>query len=458
MRDRSFILLGVLLFGAISSSAQTVDQTATRDLTEEQQTIKALVEEVKELKSRIAALEAKQAREETAPSTTQPGQVPPAITPPAESQTTVSQPGIFETSPGIKFQGFGSITYKASNANPPQIGASQGFRLGSSGNFSIGVGDLNLFLTSRLTAKTSVLAEITFAEQSNGEFTSDVERLLLRYNANDYFKPSAGRFHTATSYYNKVFHHGLWLQTAADRPLIVEFSDHGGLIPSQAIGTSITGKIPSGKLGLNYIFEYGTPNTTRPQVTTAGAGEVIFNNGNETTVGLFIRPDWLQGLEIGGSFYHDRFAPAIGGAAGGAANGLVSARDVSDVEVSHFGQSIISAHAVYVTPRFEFLNEGFLIQHKLEETGQTFNTPSFYSQISRKFGNRWRPYFRYQYINASTGSPVFPDIGLRHGPSGGLRVELNDYVALKTQLDYKFLRLPGFTDFGNLLVQLAFRF
>jgi len=450
MRDRSFILLGLLLFGTIPSSAQTTDQAPTPDQTEEQQTIKALVEEVKELKLRIAALEAKQAHEEAAPSTTQPGQVPPAIVP-AESQTGVSQPGVFETVPGIKFQGFGSVTYKASNASPPQLGAIQGFHFGSSGNFSVGVGDVNLFLTSQLTAKTSVLAEITFAEQTNGEFLSEVERLLVKYNANDYFKPSAGRFHTATSYYNKVFHHGLWLQTAADRPLIVEFSDHGGLIPSQAIGTSITGKIPSGKLGLNYIFEYGTPNTTRPQVTTSDAGEVIFNNGNETTVGLFARPDWLQGLEIGGSFYHDRIRPAIG-TGGGEGSGGDEGGD------EHFGQSIFSAHLVYVTPRFEFLNEGFLVRQKQEGTGEIFNTPSFYSQISRKFGERWRPYFRYQYINASTGSPVFPDIGLRHGPSGGLRVELNDYIALKTQFDYTFLRLPGFTDFGDVLVQLAFRF
>jgi hypothetical protein len=441
-----------LLLGAVSSSAQTADQPATRELTEEQQTIKALVQEVQELKSRIAALEARQAREEAAPPTTQQAQTPPANVQ-AEPQTPASQKGIFETIPGMKFQGFGSITYKASNANPPQLGATQGFRFGSSGSFSVGVGDLNLFLTSQLTAKTSVLAEITFAEQNNGEFVSEVERLLVRYNANDYFKPSAGRFHTATSYYNKVFHHGLWLQTAADRPLIVEFSDHGGLIPSQAIGTSITGRIPSGKLGLNYIFEYGTPNTTRPQVTTPFAGAVVFNNGNETTAGFFVRPDWVQGLEIGGSFYHDRFSPAIG-ASGGEGSGGEGGEGGDE----HFGQSIYSAHVVYVTPRFEFLNEGFLVRHKQEGTGEIFNTPSFYSQISRKFGERWRPYFRYQYINASTGSPVFPDIGLRHGPSGGLRVELNDYVALKTQFDYTFLRLPGFTDFGDVLVQLAFRF
>jgi hypothetical protein len=411
------------------------------DQPDQQETIKALVQEVKELKDRIAALEAKQATPAAPPTqpTPTPTPAPAENAPSAEVQIPVSEPGPFGISRGIKIQGFGSVTYKAMDANPPELGALNGFRPGNAGNFTIGVGDLALFLTSQLTAKSMVLTEITFSEQFTGEFKSEVERLLFKYDPNDFLKTSFGRFRTSTSYYNVTFHHGAWLQTATDRPLVVEFSEHGGLIPSEATGASLTGKIPSGKLGLNYIFEYGTVKTDRPQITTTDAGDIAFHNGNETTAGLFIKPDWLPGLEIGGSFYHDRFSPAF-----------------SDVESGlHFGESIISAHAVYVTPRFEFLNEGFLVQQKLEETGHTFNTPSFYSLISHKIGH-WRPYFRYQYINASTGSPVFPDIGTRYGPSGGVRYDFNDYVALKTQFDHTWRRpLP---DFSDIQVQLAFRF
>src|SRR5262249_16017805 len=152
------------------------------------------------------------------------------------------------------------------------------------------------------------------------------------------------------------------------------------------------------------------------------------------------RPGSLPGLEVGGSFYHDRISPAF-----------------SDVPSGlNFGESIVSAHAVYVTPHFEFLNEGFLIQHKQEGTGQKFNTPAFYSLISKQFGGHWRPYFGYQYANASTGSPLFPDISKRHGPSGGIRVDINDYLALKTQIDHTYRRpLP---DFNDIQVQLALRF
>ena len=431
---RAFILLSLMLF-ASSSWAQSADNS-------DQQTIKALLQEVNDLKARVAVLEAKQGKDSdqsTAPQTSNNAENKTTEAAPAtQAAPAGSAPESFGIMRGIKFYGFGAVTFKASDANPPEGGALLGFRPGSSGNFA--VGDVDFYLTSQLTAKTMVLTEIAFSEQSTGEFETDVERLLLKYDANDYLKASFGRFHTSTSYYNQVFHHGFWLQTAVDRPLVVEFSDHGGLVPSQATGASITGKIPSGKLGLNYVFEYGTPDTIRPEISSATAPEIIEHNGNEITAGLFAKPDWLPGLDVGGSFYHDRINPDFDGVPSGL----------------HMGQSVSSVHAVYVTPRFEFLNEGFLIQHKVEETGQTFNTPSFYTLISQKMGKRWRPYFRYQYTNASSDSPLFSDVGLRHGPSAGIRFDYNDYVAFKTQYDRTMRRQQS--SINDVLLQLAFRF
>jgi len=427
---RFFILSSLMLF-ASSSWAQTADNS------DPQQTIKALLQEVNDLKARVAALEAKQggSDQSTTPQTSSNRENKPTE---AAQATPGNGPEPYAIMRGIRFYGFGAVTFKASDANPPEGGALLGFRPGSSGNFA--VGDVDFYLTSQLTAKTMVLTEIAFSEQSTGEFESDVERLLLKYDANDYLKASFGRFHTSTSYYNQVFHHGFWLQTAADRPLVVEFSDHGGLVPSQATGASLTGKIPSGKLGLNYVFEYGTPDTIRPEISSATAPEITEHNGNEITAGLFAKPDWLPGLDVGGSFYHDRINPDFDGVSSGL----------------HMGQSVSSVHAVYVTPRFEFLNEGFLIQDKIEETGQTFNTPAFYTLISQRMGKRWRPYFRYQYTNASSGSPLYSDVGLRHGPSAGIRFDYNDYIAFKTQYDRTTRRQQS--SINDLLLQLAFRF
>ena len=298
------------------------------------------------------------------------------------------------------------------------------------------MGDVDLFLTSHLSPKMMVLAEVVFTEGANQEFETDVERMLLKYDASDYLKMSFGRYHTATSYYNSVFHHGNWLQTAVDRPLVVEFADHGGLLPSQAVGASATGAIPSGALGLNYNLEYGTGATVRPLINQPNPPEIDEGNGNHVSGGLFFKPDWLPGLDVGGNVYHDRLSPAG--------------------TPLHIGQTIGSMHAVYLTPKFEFLGEGFFIQHKVQETNQTFNTPAFYALISHKLGTQWRPYFRYQYVNASSSSPLYADVSLRHGPSAGIRYDFNDYLAIKSQYDRIYRRnLPSFNE---LLAQMAFRF
>jgi hypothetical protein len=421
---QGFICFTVVLCFFCPSYAQTVEPA------DQQETIRTLVKEVNALKARIAALEAKQSQTEVPASVSEPSK-PEAL--PDQTQPAAGERETFNLVRGIKMRGFGAVTYRASDVKPAEAGFF-GLKGGSAGNFA--VGDVDLFLTSQLTGKTSVLTEIVFSEGDSQSFTPDVARLLLKYDPNDYLKMSFGRFHTATSYYNSVYHHGQWLQTAVDRPLAVEFAGKGGLLPSQAVGVSLTGEIPSGKLGLNYVFEYASADTIRPAINQPNGTQIDEENGNGTTIGIFAKPDSVSGLNLGGSFYHDRLTP--------------------DNTGLHIEQSIGSVHAVYVTPRFEFLNEAFLIRHKVQETGQTFNTPAFYSLISQKFGARWRPYFRYQYANASASSPLFADVGLRHGPSAGLRFDYNDYIAFKTQYDHTLRR--GLPDINGLWLQLAFRF
>lgn len=107
--------------------------------------------------------------------------------------------------------------------------------------------------------------------QGDGQtFNVDLERFLLNYEFNDHLKMSFGRYQTGVGFYNSQFRSAKWLLTTADRPLIMEFTDAGGLLPTQAVGVSITGLVPSGKLGLNYLFEYGSSDATRPDIDGSG--------------------------------------------------------------------------------------------------------------------------------------------------------------------------------------------
>jgi len=158
------------------------------------------------------------------------------------------------------------------------------------------------------------------------------------------------------------------------------------------------------------------------------------NNHKAFNVGLYARPDALHGLQVGFSVYNDLLTPT------GKPN---------------ISQDIFSAYAVFVRPTFEFLNEVVEIRNAPAGSPQVFHSNGFYSQISRRFGS-WRPYFRYQYFNASAAEPILGSIGRRNGPTFGLRYDMTDFAAVKFQYDRTDRRL---LDPINLFgLQFAFTF
>jgi len=411
------------------------------------ETIRHLVQQVHDLQERVGLLESQ--HNLAMPSSPDPTNPP--VKPVESTDQTVPVPAIgqeLHEVHGIQWRGFGEVDYKALNQRVPELGT-YGFVPGSQANFY--TGDFGLFLTSRLTDKTSVLSEIVFEEADAQKYKVDLRRVLLKVDYNDHLRVSFGRYQTNIGYYNWAFRSAAWLQTTADRPLVMEFATNGGLLPTQAIGVSVTGAIPSGKLGLNYVAEYGSSDTMRPDLN--GDGLVTDeNNGNQTNVGLFARPDWLRGLQFGSSYYHDQISNSLSNAASGTPVSLPPGIPELD---ARYDQTIVNAYAVYVSHGLEFLNEGFLIRHALIGSLLHFDTPAFYSQISKQF-HHIRPFCRYQYVNASPNNVIYDDVGLRYGPSVGVRYDLNDYVAVKAQLDHTVRRDQP--DLNGLQLQLAFTF
>src|SRR5579864_1344996 len=319
----------------------------------------------------------------------------------------------------LRVRGFGDVTFHGDNYHPANLpGDKTAFTLGQ----------LNLFVTSDISDKFKFLSEIVFEAgpdniygQTRGvanTFGVDVERYLLTYSANDYFSLSAGRYHTAIGYYNTAYHHSTWLQTTTGRPLLFAFEDQGGILPIHNVGVEAYGRIPSGSLGLHYVAEIGNGRESRDPIDEEPVQNIITDKNHKAfNLAVFARPTKVPGLQVGFSVYKDLLVP----------NNLPAV-----------GETILAAHAVYATPTFEWLNEALVVRHS-PEGGHTYETPGWYSQISRKFGS-YRPYFRYQYINASPNEPVFPDIGLHAGPSVGLRYDASESVALKLQYDYESLR------------------
>ena len=321
----------------------------------------------------------------------------------------------------LQIRGFNDVNFKA-------------FQDGEApGTFS--VGQLDLFLSSRLASDFSVLGEIVFEAGDNNAFGVDVERILLQYSPNDWFNIGTGRFHTAIGYYSTAYHHGNWFQTATGRPFIFRFEDEGGILPVHGVGVTAQGQIPSGAAGLRYVAEISNGRSSRSPEDEAVQNAVDENRHKAVNLALLARPGRFPGLQAGFSVYRDRLEPA---------------------EQPTIDETIMSAHVVYQGPLFEQLNEAIFIRHVRADTERAITTTSFYSQISRQFG-RYRPYVRYEYLDVPTSDPVFrTDIGRSYGPSFGVRFDAAPPVAVKLEYD----RLTGGirSQTNGLKIQLGFTF
>jgi hypothetical protein len=410
-------ILGLCLAGPVQAQ-QSSDPPANQDEVNQQllRRLRELEDEVKQLKAQAA---------------TPPAPVPvtaaplPAPAPVAEPE----MPTVNEVAPRLHLNVFGDVGAQVFDHIPDT------FEFGS----------LDLFMTARLSDKVSTLGEVLFIAQSDNSIGLDIERLLLKYRQSDYLTASFGRYHTWVGYYNTAFNKGEFLETTVDRPFVYDFDDSGGVLPMQDVGVNATGKIPSGKMGLNYVVEVGNGRAYGLNVEPAQNNQDA-NNSKAINGGLFVRPDKISGLQIGFSVRHDNLTvpgPAV-------------------------AETIATVHGVFINSKYEILDEGILVRHN-QSGGLIFNTGAFYTQLSRAFRS-FRPYFRYQYFNAPGGDPAYiyanantyapPNvttfIGRLNGPSAGIRYDFTEHSALKLQYDRYSLR--GLATENGLTSQLAFTF
>jgi hypothetical protein len=411
-RVLSFFVLGLCLAGTVPARAQQAPNPAPNQDEVNRQLLRRLQEledEVNRLKAQAAAMPA-----------------PPSAlgAPPAVEAATPH-----EVAPRLNLAVFGDVGAQAYNHSPDT------FLFGS----------LDLFMTARLSEKVSTLGEVLFIAQNNNFIELDVERLLLQYRQSDHLTAAIGRYHSWVGYYNSAFNYGEFLETTTDRPFVYAFDDRGGVLPMQEVGVTLTGKIPSGKMGLNYVVELGNGRGWGPGVESVQNNQAR-TNSKSINGGLFIRPEAIFGMQLGFSLRHDNLAipgPAV-------------------------SETIATVHAVFINSNYEILNEGVLVRH-VEPSGPVFGTTAFYTQFSRRF-RAFRPYFRYQYFNASDQDPVYifasPNdyapayvntfVGRLNGPSVGIRYDFTAHSALKLQYDRISER--GLPTANGLTAQIAFTF
>lgn len=323
--------------------------------------------------------------------------------------------GQIESGPTLAVRGFTDINFSATD-NPNE---GDGFALGQ----------FVLHLSSSLGGKVSFFGETSFTAQPTS-YSVVVERTILRYDYNDHFKISFGKFHTPLNYWNTAFHHGLWLQTTIRRPEMIRV---GGVFqPVHFVGLLAEGTLSSPTVGLAYNVGLGNGRGA----ILSGAGDSGAVTGKRAWVAkLFARPARFYGLELGTAFYRDRIAVP---------------------NIPRLDEWISSAYVAWTHGAPEVIAEFANVHHHNPLTSVESDNRASYVQVAYRFLEQpaWKPYFRIENTKTVAGD-VFAALSEKIW-TFGTRYELSQFAALK--VEYRRQDQASQPHINGVFVQTSFTF
>jgi hypothetical protein len=436
---RRLMLVGLVLT-APCAVAQSMDP-ATRAL------IEKLQQRVDSLEKRLAELEqghgpSAAAAPVAAPSAPAPAPAPTMAAAHDHDQAPAAaagELGHFE-SPTMKISGFGDMDFSASNLR----GASGGFGAQTllQAHTGFNEGQFVLHMSSALSQRVSVFGELSFTARTDAGtgtppvpgFNPEVERLIIRYDLNDYFKLSFGRYHTPINYWNTAFHHGQWLQTTISRPEMTQFGS--SFLPVHFVGSLIEGAVPAGGLNLNYNVGVGNG---RGQVISRPGDFGDVNNNRAWLVNAFLKPSGLYGLRVGGSVYRDELNPLTG-------------------PVSR--EWIQSAHIVWDRETPEFIAEFANVSHTPVAGAVKSNSQAFYAQAAYRLPimhKALKPYYRFDYMHVPRSDANFRGlVPVFHSSTVGMRYDITSFAAFK--LEWREYNRRDLSTVRGIFTQTSFTF
>ncbi len=332
-----------------------------------------------------------------------------------------------DSMPQLELRAFADVNYQAGGK----------VRDGDTQPNSFSLGQVDLFATSQLSDKFSVLSELVFHFNANESGKVSIERLQLQYAAGDWLNLGLGRIHTPFGYWNETFHHGTWFQTTAQRPEMLRFHDGGSVLPTHSVGLYASGRLSFPEVTVSYDVGVangrGATYTQTQNLQDANDSKAVFGV-------LSFEPDCLPGLTVGGNFYLD-WIPA---------DPTVPAR------AGEIDETILGWHMIYLRNNIELLSELDYIRHEDSVSGMTFETWGCYLQLAYTMGD-WKPYYRFDWLDVGAGDPYYgPLIMDLTRNTFGVRWDLSTWVALK--LEYHYLSRADTGTPHEVLGQASFAF
>jgi hypothetical protein len=248
-----------------------------------------------------------------------------------------------------------------------------------------------------------------------------VERLSLSWELNDHLRLSVGRHHLPVTWWNSTFHHGMWLQTTARRPLVVGFND--AFVPNHATGLVAEGKVPwLGAYGLRYHLGVSGGSDDHVHAQKSGYG----HGGDEAprlaySGGLFVEPPSLPRLRTGAVVFVDPRR----------------VREGREVE-----EWMMGAHVAYTGESPELVAEVVAVYHDASglgdgDVGGQFLHWTYYVQGAWRLGGRasaWKPYVRYERLLLDDAQdPTLASASEAEVMLGGIRWDVTPWLALRLE-------------------------
>jgi len=130
---------------------------------------------------------------------------------------------------------------------------------------------------------------------------AELERFQLGWQTGQESIGWLGRFHSPSRYWNSIYHHGQFLQTSITRPLIEQFEDDGGVLPTHSTGLLFeTAHKLDGTADLRFAFSFGAaPVIDRTELKPFDLLDPGSSNRAAADMRFAYLPDQLEENQIG---------------------------------------------------------------------------------------------------------------------------------------------------------------
>jgi len=285
---------------------------------------------------------------------------------------------------------------------------------GRGGSFAFG--SLDFLVNQWFGEDLHVLSETVAEGEGTDDLVLDQERLWFAWDRSEALRLTFGLDHLGLSRWNRLYHHGKWLELSIERPFLARFEDDGGVLANHGMGLWLEGEVPAAG-SLEYLLSL-TNGRGPEQEDRQRLGDA--NDAKAVEARLAWSPDALTGLQGGAGLRLDD----------------IPADPARPARAAQMDETGVSAFLAYEDEDWTFLGEGVFLLHEDGLSGRSFRSRLAYLQAGRKLG-AWTPYARLDYRAMAARDPFYLPGDLDLDATEillGLRHDLDEGPALKLEV------------------------